>query len=290
MRWPLGYVALDSVIESWPTDKVIGTLVGLGFASVDWSSHHFDPLAQPASDFVELVATTRGAGLEVPQLLVPEDFVTSNDALREERLQRVLSGIAAAALSNVRSVGLTTGPHPWSKDALTVGSDVTEAQAWEWASDAMVRIVECANELDVLVSLEPVWGSIVDSGAALQRMLEQAPGLGVTFDPSHLVLSGDDIPAWVRTWKDNIVHVHLKDCFGTRGMDGETFFFPLLGEGHVPWENVFQALSDIGYDGYMSIEAESYRLLQQGYGGDPSGPAALSLSLANSLFELADVD
>jgi sugar phosphate isomerase/epimerase len=287
MRWPLGYVVLDSVIETWPTEKVIDAMESLGFAGVDWSSLHFDPLTQPASDFVELVAKTRERGLEVPQLLVPTDFITPNDARREELLQRVLAGIDAAQQAGVRSVGLTTGPHPWTSEALVVGRDVEEAQAWEWASFAMARIVERAQERNVLVGLEPVWGSIVDNAPALQRMLESTPGLGINFDPSHLVLSGDDIPMWIRTWKGKIVHVHLKDCFGSRGMDGVTFFFPLLGEGLVPWEGVLEALSDIDYQGFASIEAESYRLLSQGYGGDPTGPAALALSLANSLYDLA---
>lgn len=289
MRWPLGYVALDSVMETWPSAKVIQTLSELGFASVDWSSSHFDPLKQPSSDFVDLVERSRSAGLEVSQLLVPEDFITPDVALREERLQRVLAGITAASEAGVRSVGLTAGPHPWSSSALEVGKDVTEEKAWEWAIPIFERIVEGAEKHDVLVGLEPVWGSIVDSGGSLQRMLKRVDGLGVTFDPSHLVLSGDDIPMWIRTWRGKIVHVHLKDCFGERGMDGVTFFFPLLGEGLVPWEGVFDALSEIDYEGFACVEAESYRLLEQGFQNEPAGPAALALSLANNLYNFAGV-
>jgi sugar phosphate isomerase/epimerase len=59
-------------------------------------------------------------------------------------------------------------------------------------------------------------------------------------------------------------------------MPGEDFCFPLLGEGAVDWRAFFDALDDIGYDGFMTVEFESFayyrRVLQ-----DPSKAAALSI-------------
>jgi sugar phosphate isomerase/epimerase len=228
--------------------------------------------------------------LEVPQLLVPEDLVTPDQSVWKERVERIVRAVDAAAQAGVRSVGVTTGPHAWNKHAVRVGIDLTEPEAWELAARGLRRIVGHADGSGVHVSVEPVWGSLVDSGERLQRMLDAVPGLAVTFDPSHLVLAGDDIPAWIDTWKDRIVHVHLKDAFGTRGTAGKDFFFTLLGEGQVPWTNVLTGLAAAGYDGVASIEAESYRLLQQCYGNDPTGPAELSLELAHRLYATAGVD
>jgi sugar phosphate isomerase/epimerase len=290
MGWPVGYIALDSVMETWPAQLVLDTLAELGFEAVDWSSRHFDPLTQSAETFCELVQRTRDRGLEVPQFLVAEDLVTPDQSAWEERVERTVRAVDAAAQAGVRSVGAATGPHRWNKDAMRVGIDLPEHEAWELAARGLRRIVAHADRSGVQVALEPVWGSLVDSGERLQTMLDAVPGLAVTFDPSHLVLPGDDIAAWIDAWKDRIVHVHLKDAFGTRGMEGTDFLFPLLGEGRVPWEEVLTGLAAAGYDGVASIEAESYRLLQQCYGNDPTGPARLSLELAHRLYAMAGVD
>ena len=38
---------------------------------------------------------------------------------------------------------------------------------------------------------------------------------------------------------------------------GDTFLFPLLGEGYVPWPEFFQAITASGYAGVLSVEFES---------------------------------
>lgn len=289
MAWPIGYVALDSVIQTWPTQRVIDTLDELGFEAIDWTNRHFDPLTEPAETFVELVERTRDRGLDVPQLLVADDLVAPDQAVWEERVQRAERAVDAAARAGVASVGVAAGPHRWVTSAVRVGIDLPEPEAWALAERGLRRIAGHAEGSGVRVALEPLWGSLVDSGERFQRMLDAVPALAVTFDPSHLVLPGDDIPFWIDAWKEKIVHVHLKDAFGRRGMGGEDFFFPLLGEGHVPWTEVLTALTAAGYDGVASIEAESYRLLRQCYANDPTEPARLSLDLARRLYAAAGV-
>jgi sugar phosphate isomerase/epimerase len=49
-------------------------------------------------------------------------------------------------------------------------------------------------------------------------------------------------PEGHRAVGDRIKHVHLKDSAGLPGRDGETFIFPLLGEGQVDWVSFFAAM------------------------------------------------
>jgi sugar phosphate isomerase/epimerase len=62
-------------------------------------------------------------------------------------------------------------------------------------------------------------------------------------------------------------------------MFGETFIFPLLGEGQVPWAEFFAALDEIGYRGHLSVEFESWDYYRQVLGSDPVAAARLSLEL-----------
>jgi L-ribulose-5-phosphate 3-epimerase len=106
-------------------------------------------------------------------------------------------------------------------------------------------------------------------------------GVAVNFDPANMVMvTGDDPVLGVHTLKDYIVHTHAKDgirlreidprfvygAYGFEGLDhdkiaemaekGEAFREVPLGEGGVAWPAYLQALQDIGYKGYLTIERE----------------------------------
>ncbi len=138
------------------------------------------------------------------------------------------------------------------------------------------------QELGVRIGFEPCWGTLAHDAATADRVLASVP-VSVTFDPSHFVMSGDDIPALARRWGERIVHVHLKDAFGRPGMDGEDFIFCLLGEGRVPWPELFDALDEVGFAGAMSVEFEADRYYEQILGRDPARAAALAREQAGAL-------
>ncbi|MFD0695201.1 sugar phosphate isomerase/epimerase family protein [Paenibacillus sp. GCM10027628] len=106
-------------------------------------------------------------------------------------------------------------------------------------------------------------------------------GVSVNFDPANMVMvTGDDPVQGVYTLKDYIVHTHVKDGIRLRQVDprevygalgyepmsheriaeaaasGPTYRELALGDGHVDFSRYFQALTDIGYTGYLTIERE----------------------------------
>jgi L-ribulose-5-phosphate 3-epimerase len=106
-------------------------------------------------------------------------------------------------------------------------------------------------------------------------------GVSVNFDPANMVMvTGDDPVQGVKLLKDYIVHTHVKDgirykevdpreVYGALGFEpmdhgkiaemvasGEVFKEVPLGEGGVKFDDYFQALQDIGYNGYLTIERE----------------------------------
>ena len=71
------------------------------------------------------------------------------------------------------------------------------------------------------------------------------------FDVGNVVFYG--FPQdWIRTLGKRIVRVHLKDFKLDRGAG--RFQWKNLGEGDIDWVEVRKALTEIGYDGYMTIE------------------------------------
>lgn len=123
-----------------------------------------------------------------------------------------------------------------------------------------------------------------ETAAHLKSFLDtlSSKGVAVNFDPANMVMvTGDDPVQGVYTLKDYIVHTHAKDgvqfrpvasrdVYGFLGYEkgmnheevaqtaesGETFREVPLGEGSVEWKTYLQALQDIGYKGYLTIERE----------------------------------
>ena len=80
-------------------------------------------------------------------------------------------------------------------------------------------------------------------------------GLGVNLDPANLVMLDNDDPVQaVHTLKDYIVHTHAKD--GMRPLCSEVREVP-LGTGQVDWDAYLNALTEIGYSGFLTIEREA---------------------------------
>ncbi|MDR1927587.1 MAG: sugar phosphate isomerase/epimerase, partial [Oscillospiraceae bacterium] len=96
-------------------------------------------------------------------------------------------------------------------------------------------------------------------------------GVAVNLDPANFVMvTGDDPAKAVHTLKDYIVHTHAKDGRRLYYRDPEevygmveshlitspSYLETALGEGQVDWPVYLQALEDIGYKGFLTIERE----------------------------------
>ena len=102
-------------------------------------------------------------------------------------------------------------------------------------------------------------------------------GVGVNLDPANFTMCTlEDAVKAVPLLKDYIVHTHAKDGrrvdmamdfrdiyrgFSEGGELGEraakAYEELPLGQGDVDWDNYLQALKDIGYDGFLTIEREA---------------------------------
>ena len=75
--------------------------------------------------------------------------------------------------------------------------------------------------------------------------------------------------------------MHLKDAAGVA--DGGRFVFPLLGEGRVDWPGLFAAFAETGYDGFLSLEFESFRYYDTVLDSDPHEAARISIDQIRKL-------
>ena len=267
--------------------EVVASLAGLGYKAVEWTRAHFDPRTQTEAELKELVDITQEGGLELSELVVQQDFVCLDETQRLDRIALCLEYIEAAAACGVSTLNFFSGPARWNRKAPIVGQDISLGQAWAMVFDAFDRVVPAAERNQVRIAVEGVWGMLCHDYYSALVLIEHydSPCLGVNLDPSHDVLVGNLDSGWIaRQWgRERIHHVHLKDAVGVP-RPGK-FLFPLLGEGRVPWEDFFQALEEIDYQGYCSVEFESFAYHDRILGGNTEEAACLSMEQVRRLLE-----
>jgi sugar phosphate isomerase/epimerase len=262
------YYLISKSNWSAPTpSEAINELSMNGFDGVEWMmGYHFDSNAE----LNRIVSQTRKKGLKVSNIMCWEDFVTSNTKKRSKRINEICNYIELAGKLSIPIVNTFTGPISWRKDHETLGEDISESNAWSSVVDSFSRVVESAEKNEVTVTLEAVFGMLVHDYYTMKEFLGyfKSKNIGVNLDPSHLALYGND-PAWAISKLGNKVrHVHVKDVAGRPGVFGVDFSFPFLGEGIVKWDSFFEALKEIGYSGFLSLEFENDIYLKNVCDGD----------------------
>ncbi len=76
----------------------------------------------------------------------------------------------------------------------------------------------------------------------------------------------------------------MKDTAGVPGEFGVDFLFPILGEGAINWNEFFRALDEIEYKGYLSVEFESFKYMDEVLGNNPRKAAEISMESLHKLW------
>jgi sugar phosphate isomerase/epimerase len=276
-----------SFIPYWSEDprQVLDVLSDCGYQGVEWVARlHF----KNADKLKPLAELTREHGMEVANIMCSSDLVVPDKTKRDEHVSYTNERIKAARDASIGKVNLFSGPAEWDPEAKRIGNDFPEGEAWGNLIDSMRKIVDAAEKNDVTITFEAAFGMLVHDYYTLKELLSyfQSDHLAVNLDPSHMVLYGNDVTYAARRLGKKIKHVHAKDAVGKPASFNETFTFPQLGEGIIPWKEFFGALKEVHYDGYLSVEFEAENYLKNIWGGDWSKAARASKEQLDALTKL----
>jgi len=271
--------------QKWSAEEVLRCLGDLGYRGVSWPSSWFDPRERPSDALPRLVDLTRRHRMEVAELGIQHDLVKGDDAERQKCVEVMNTLIGQAGQEGVSNLNVFTGPAPWDPRAPKLGVDISEGQAWSRVEAAFSQLLPAAERARVFLCVESVFGHLVHDYYTTRELFTRcpSPALAINMDPSHYALVRNDIPWAIRQWGDRIKHVHLKDAAGRAGVPGEDFIFPLLGEGLIDWPAFLAALDEIRYDGFLTVEFESFAYYRTVLDSDPSRAAAISMEQIRAL-------
>jgi sugar phosphate isomerase/epimerase len=195
------------------------------------------------------------------------------EGVRQRAAQEVMNTGRAAAKFGVKIVTGFTGSKIWHTLAgfPPVPPEMIEDGYKDFA-DRWNPIMDVFDEVGVKFGLEVHQGEIAYDFWTTKRALEaigHREAFGINFDTSHLHWQMVDPVAFVYEYADRIYHMHVKES--VRNLDGRNgilashlpfgdhrrgWDFVTPGRGGVPFERIFRALNDVGYEGPFSVEWE----------------------------------
>lgn len=257
-RFPIG-VIIDSFRTDIPTAVKKAAEVGAQGIQVYATRGEMAPEnmnAQRIADFKALVADN---GLVISALCGDLGGGFGNkeeNPSKVERSKRILD-LAKELGTNVVTTHIGVVPTDSSIDRYKV------------MQEACFELSRYADEIGAHFAIE----TGPETSAVLKGFLDSlgSTSVGVNLDPANLVMvTGDDPAGAVYNLQKYIVHTHAKDGKQLYYKDpeiiyglvkdslvtGPSFLEVPLGEGQVPWEKYLNALEDIGYKGFLTIERE----------------------------------
>jgi len=183
----------------------------------------------------------------------------SDDASTRARAIRHLKDLIEAAAE--AGAGIFCGPM-YSPVGYLPGRRRT-ADEWKYAVDGLQQLGDTLAANRVTLAIEPLnrfETYFLNTAADAVLLCDQVnhPNIGILFDTFHANIEEKSIAAGIRTVAKHLRHMHT--CENDRGIPGS---------GHVEWAAVFQALRDIRYNGWLTIESFGFNI------GDISAAAAI---------------
>lgn len=209
-------------LRGFSVDDAVQTAHHLGFQSVEMFEAHFSVGSTP-EQIKERVSACESLALPIL------GHGVNGFSADHEANERVFKFAKAAGIRN-----LSADPSPDSFDSLD-------------------KLVE---QYDVRIAIHNHgpnhrYNKILD---VVNAVRDHHPHVGACADLGHYIRSGEDPVEAIRLLGDRLFGVHLKDFAEQQDQTHGV----ILGQGHLPVDQVFQALKQAGfpYDGSLSLEYE----------------------------------
>ncbi len=209
-------------------------------------------------------------GVEVPIFNMDLDYAAWGKRLDDAGLQRTAvtvrnaednpispdPAVRAAGIENTKktldccqAAGVQTLVGPYhSAIGIFSGKGPTEDE-WKWGVESMQQVAEHAGQAGVMLGVECLnrfETYLLNTHADSARFVKEVghDNCRMMYDTFHSNIEEKSITGALRGCADVLTHVHISEN------DRST-----PGAGSVRWDETFDALKEIGYDGWMVIEA-----------------------------------
>jgi sugar phosphate isomerase/epimerase len=185
------------------------------------------------------------------------------DDSREMRIEHTIECIRLAKRIGAKHLSTEPGG-PVVAPPVPSSSQQQEQQQYQDISqfekiflDGLTRVTKMAEEEDIKILIEPEPGLLIENSRQFKNFvtkINNSKYIRLNFDIGHFYCVNEDPAKVVYELSDYIEHFHLADIAHTRI---HNHLIP--GKGSIDFRSVFDAMDDIGYRGFVTVELYPYQ-------------------------------
>ncbi len=249
------FAICNETFVDWPFDKAFACARECGYTGIEIAPFTIDTDVRriPPARRAEIRQQAAAAGLEVLGLhwLLAKTtdgfYLTSPDAAIRKKTAEYVKELARAT----REMGgwVMVFGSPLQRNLLP---GVTHEQAMEYAADVFRAAMPVLEEQQVTLAIEPLGpleGNFLNAtadGARLMKMVD-SPNCRLHLDCKAMSTEAKPVADTIREFAGAMAHFHANDPNKLGPGMGDLDFVP-----------IFKALSDVRYDGWVSVEVFDY--------------------------------
>ncbi|GAB3883420.1 sugar phosphate isomerase/epimerase family protein [Terrabacter terrigena] len=229
------------------------------------------PSDQYDQQLKDLRATTDRLGIGIGYLGCHTTFVSPREFDRERGIETFKKALDAASVLGAKSVVTLIGDGYYDPPLNVL---LSRRDAWRQCREAITEVAAHAATLDLNVSIELLQGTILNRVELIERMFDEvgADNLRMTMDTGAFYVAVKpfmNVKQAIKRLGKYIDVVQIKDEVGLPTIVNTNHIW--FGGGLVDFRETFEALAEINFDGYASVEWEGWQVGGQIGVGEPAG-------------------
>jgi len=262
---PIGYRWINSAWQK-DFDAAVNWTRDNSFVSIDLPASHVGEIKRMVKSGLKPISVDLAGWGEYQALLSPDK------ARRSEAIKQT-----AALIEK----GADAGAKIFFTLMLPENPDLPRSENFKLVVESYQALAALAEKRGATIVVEgwPGPGALCCTPETYRALLKEIPstGIGINYDPSHLIRMGIDPIRFVHEFAPRIAHVHGKDTemnaenaylFGNeqpatftppRGFGAWAWRYTIPGHGVARWTAIFDVLAQAGFKGICSIELEDAR-------------------------------
>ncbi|MFL6405347.1 MAG: sugar phosphate isomerase/epimerase family protein [Nitrososphaeraceae archaeon] len=195
-------------------------------------------------------------------------WIESDKQLRELRIQHTINCLRLAKKIGAKNISTEPGGpievgndnkynnNNFKNNTNNKRSSYDLEALQEFFVNGIVRTSKVAEEYGVKILVEPEPGLLLQNSEQFLKFIKNINShyVGLNFDMGHFFCVREDPAALIYNLAEHIGHFHLADIAHTRV---HNHLIP--GQGSVDFASIFKAISEINYQGFITVELYPYQ-------------------------------
>jgi sugar phosphate isomerase/epimerase len=251
---PMHFAICNEIFKDWPLDRACAFVRSAGYDAMEIAPFTFSPLVTDVSaqHRLQIRRTAEAAGLKISGihwvLAYTEGFYVNHP---DPSVRKRTSDYLKAAVDFCGDLGgeFVIFGSPKRRDLLP---GVSYPDGVKWTLDSFSPAVDRATERGVTICMEPLGpaeSNFLNTAAEAIALVDQLPSphFKIMLDVKAMCTESKPIPEVIRDSAGKFAYLHAND----RNLKGPGF-------GEVDFLPIGQALHEVHYDGYVSVEVFNF--------------------------------